>query len=155
MSMIGVRELRQQASEFIRRVREEQAEFVITYQGRPVAILLPLDTERAEAEMVQAGKKAVPGAQAYPEPVVYELGEPAAAYAARPQATVPELEDRIVQAAQEIARQCGQTMDEILSGLARRPPGGEARNGVPLFPVQPGAGPVTLELVNQLRDETP
>ena len=55
MSMIGVRELRQQASEVIRRVREEQAEFVITYQGRPVAILLPLDTERAEAEMVQAG----------------------------------------------------------------------------------------------------
>jgi hypothetical protein len=26
---------------------------------------------------------------------------------------------------------------------------------VPLFPVQPEAGVVTLELVNQLRDETP
>ena len=147
MSMIGVRELRQQASEVIRRVREEQAEFVITYQGRPVAILLPLDTERAEAEMVQAGKKAVSGVGA--------LREPAAAYAARPQAAVPELEERIVLAAQEIARQRGLTMGEILSGLASRPPGGETRNGVPLFPVQPDAGPVTLERVNQLRDETP
>ena len=59
MSLIGVRELRQQASEVIRRVREEKAEYVITYQGRPVAVLLPLDTELAEKEMVQAGKRAV------------------------------------------------------------------------------------------------
>jgi prevent-host-death family protein len=61
MSLIGVRELRQQASEVIRRVREEHAEYVITYQGRPVAILLPLETDRAEEEMVRAGKKAVLG----------------------------------------------------------------------------------------------
>ncbi len=27
------------------------------------------------------------------------------------------------------------------------------RNGVPIFPVQPGAGIVTMELVNRLRDE--
>jgi prevent-host-death family protein len=59
MSLIGVRELRQQTSEVIRRVREEKAEYVITYQGRPVAILLPLDAEQAEKEMVQASKGAV------------------------------------------------------------------------------------------------
>ncbi len=59
MSLIGVRELRQQASEVIRRVREEGAEYVVTYQGRPVAILLPLDADQAEVEMVQAGKKAI------------------------------------------------------------------------------------------------
>jgi len=59
VSLIGVREMRQQASEVIRRVREEKAEYVITYQGRPVAILLPLDTDQAEKEMVQAGKRAV------------------------------------------------------------------------------------------------
>jgi hypothetical protein len=120
-----------------------------------VAILLPLDTERAEAEMVQAGKKAIPGARTYPAPGEEALREPVAAYTVRPQATVPELEERIVLAAQEIARQRGLTIDEILSGLASRPPGGEARNGVPLFPVQPDAGPVTLDRVNQLRDETP
>jgi prevent-host-death family protein len=61
MSLIGVRELRQQASEVIRKVREERAEYVITYQGRPVAILLPLDADQAEKEMVQAGKRAVLG----------------------------------------------------------------------------------------------
>lgn len=59
MSLIGVRELREQTSEVIRRVREDLAEYVVTYQGRPVAIILPLDAERAEREMAQAGKKAV------------------------------------------------------------------------------------------------
>jgi hypothetical protein len=29
------------------------------------------------------------------------------------------------------------------------------KHGLPLFPVQPDAGIVTLELVNHLRDETP
>lgn len=62
MSLIGVRELREQTSEVIRSVREDRAEYVITYQGRPVAILLPLDVDRAEEEMVQAGKRAVLGA---------------------------------------------------------------------------------------------
>lgn len=61
MSLIGVRELREQTSEVIRRVREEQAEYVVTYQGRPVAVLLPLDAERAEAEIVAASKRAVAG----------------------------------------------------------------------------------------------
>jgi len=61
MSLIGVRELRERTSEVIRRVREERAEYVVTYQGRPVAAILPLDTERAEAEMVNAGKRAVLG----------------------------------------------------------------------------------------------
>jgi prevent-host-death family protein len=61
MSLIGVRELREQTSEVIRRVREERAEYVVTYQGRPVAVILPLDTEQAEAEMVKASKSAVLG----------------------------------------------------------------------------------------------
>jgi prevent-host-death family protein len=61
MSLIGVRELREQTSEVIRRVREERAEYVVTYQGRPVAVILPLDTEQAEAEMVKASKNAVLG----------------------------------------------------------------------------------------------
>ena len=59
MSLIGVRELREQTSEVIRRVRQDRAEYVVTYQCRPVAIILPLDAERAESEMVQASKKAV------------------------------------------------------------------------------------------------
>ena len=42
MSLIGVRELREQTSEVIRRVRPNRAEYVVTYQGRPVAVILPL-----------------------------------------------------------------------------------------------------------------
>jgi prevent-host-death family protein len=73
MSLIGVRELRQRTSEVIRRVREEGAEYVVTHQGRPVAIILPLDTERAEAEMVRAGKKAVPSTWEQYEQIAQEI----------------------------------------------------------------------------------
>jgi antitoxin (DNA-binding transcriptional repressor) of toxin-antitoxin stability system len=45
----------------LRQVREEKAEYVITYQGRPVAILLPVDTEAAEIALVQASKQAALG----------------------------------------------------------------------------------------------
>jgi predicted HTH domain antitoxin len=73
--------------------------------------------------------------------------------------TIVELEQEIVRAAQDVARRRGTTIGEVLSGLAQRaqtrPSSGETRHGVPLFPVQPDAGVATLELVNQLRDETP
>ena len=58
MPLIGVRELKEQTSEVIRRVREERTEYVITYKGKPVAVLLPLDTARAEEAMVQSAKTA-------------------------------------------------------------------------------------------------
>jgi prevent-host-death family protein len=61
MALIGVRELKEQASKVIRQVREERAEYVITYKGKPVAVILPLDTEQAEAAMVQSAKAAVVG----------------------------------------------------------------------------------------------
>lgn len=57
MTMIGVRELRQRMSELLRKVREEQTEYVITYQGQPVALLLPLDPEAVAQTLVQLGKR--------------------------------------------------------------------------------------------------
>jgi prevent-host-death family protein len=36
MPLIRVRELRERTSEVLRQVREEQTEYVITYQGRPL-----------------------------------------------------------------------------------------------------------------------
>ena len=41
MEEIGVRELKENASEVLRRVREEQATYRITYRGRVVAELSP------------------------------------------------------------------------------------------------------------------
>lgn len=60
MTMIGVRELRQQTTEVLRRIREEGAEYIITYQGQPVAVLLPLDAEAVEQAILDVGKQGTP-----------------------------------------------------------------------------------------------
>lgn len=44
MPEAGVRELKARASEIVRRVRERRARYIITYRGRPVAVLAPLET---------------------------------------------------------------------------------------------------------------
>jgi len=48
MPKVGVRELKNRTSEILRAVREERAEYVVTYQGRPMAVLLPIDDEDLE-----------------------------------------------------------------------------------------------------------
>ena len=45
MEKVGIRELRDHATEILRRVREEKAKYVVTYQGRLTALLIPLDQE--------------------------------------------------------------------------------------------------------------
>ena len=50
MPRVGVRELKNRASEILRTVREEGAEYIITYQGRPSAVLLPIDIDEEELE---------------------------------------------------------------------------------------------------------
>lgn len=72
--------------------------------------------------------------------------------------TTLNIDEDVLLAAKEIAKQRGATVGEILSELARQALTHEAktttRNDLPIFPIQPDAGIVTLELVNQLRDET-
>ena len=41
MPEIGIRELKSQASEIVRAVREERAEYIITHRGKPVAMIVP------------------------------------------------------------------------------------------------------------------
>ena len=48
MPWVGVRDLKNRASEILRSVREDGAEYVITYQGRPTAVLLPVDEQDLE-----------------------------------------------------------------------------------------------------------
>ena len=73
--------------------------------------------------------------------------------------TTLDIEGDILLAAKEIARQRGVTTGKVVSDLMRQamtqPVTVTTRTGIPLFPVQVDAGPITLELVNQLRDETP
>ena len=73
--------------------------------------------------------------------------------------TTLDLEEDVLLAAKEIARQRGTTVGKVLSDLARqsltKESVGTTRDGLPLFPVQPNAGVATLELVNRLRDDAP
>lgn len=47
---IGIRELKNQASEIVRAVCEGHAEYVITHRGRPVAMIVPFHEPAAEEE---------------------------------------------------------------------------------------------------------
>jgi prevent-host-death family protein len=59
MALIGIRELRQKTAEVLRRVQEEGRAYVITQQGRPVALLSPLDQEKMEAEILRSARQSV------------------------------------------------------------------------------------------------
>lgn len=73
--------------------------------------------------------------------------------------TTIDIDEDVLLAAKEIARQQGTTLGRVLSDLARKSltqrSTVSARHGLPQFPIRPDAGVVTLELVNQLRDEAP
>ncbi len=49
MPKVGIRQLKNEASEIIRAVREQQAEYIVTYRGEPVAVIVPIE-EVAKAE---------------------------------------------------------------------------------------------------------
>jgi hypothetical protein len=70
-----------------------------------------------------------------------------------------DIEEDILFAVKEIARQKGVTCGKALSELARqsltRRAYGGTRHGLPLFPVRLKAAVVTIKMVNQLRDKTP
>ena len=75
--------------------------------------------------------------------------------------TTLAIDDDVLAAAKHLAERERKSVGEVVSNLARqgltkgirasRP----VRNGVPLLPTRKDRTPVTLELVNQLRDEQP
>lgn len=76
--------------------------------------------------------------------------------------TTIKIDDDVLLAARSLAERERKSVGEVLSALvrialkgdplARRP---KSRNGIPLLPSTSHAKPVTMELVNQLRDEIP
>jgi prevent-host-death family protein len=54
MPEIGVRELKAHASEIIRKLRDQRARYVVTYRGRAVGLLLPLEEPELEERLLQA-----------------------------------------------------------------------------------------------------
>jgi Ribbon-helix-helix protein, copG family len=75
--------------------------------------------------------------------------------------TTLAIDDDILAAAKHLAAREQKSVGEVISalarhGLTRSSRGAKAeRNGIPLLPARKSATPVTLELVNQLRDEQP
>lgn len=47
LKTVGIRELKQDASHIVQTVREESAEYVVTYHGTPVAVIRPFTGEDA------------------------------------------------------------------------------------------------------------
>ncbi len=73
--------------------------------------------------------------------------------------TTLDIDEDVLLAARDLADRRGSSLGRAVSDLARqglrRSEPAHVRNGLPLFPVQPGAAVVTMELVNRLRDEAP
>ena len=74
--------------------------------------------------------------------------------------TTLTIDDDILDAARELAARQNKSIGEVVSELARRalrPAVSDAvtPGGVPLLPVRADARPVTLEMVNRLRDDQP
>ena len=61
MARVGVRELKNRTTEIIRDVCKNQAEYVVTYHSRPVAVLLPIDKAWLETEARRAAEAVTPG----------------------------------------------------------------------------------------------
>jgi hypothetical protein len=71
--------------------------------------------------------------------------------------TTIDIDDDLLTAVKEIAAAEGSTMGLVLSRLLRRgleppPRKYKIRNGVPVIPAEPGQQPLTMEMVNALRD---
>lgn len=74
--------------------------------------------------------------------------------------TTLAIDDDVLAAAKGLALLHRKSIGEVISALARQAlqpqaPSHTTRNGVPLLQTQPGTMPVTLEIVNKLRDELP
>lgn len=73
--------------------------------------------------------------------------------------TTLTVDDDVLVAAKALAEQQKKSVGEVISELARRslyrPAPARTRNGIPLLQPGPNPAPVTLEMVNALRDELP
>ena len=71
--------------------------------------------------------------------------------------TTVDIEEDVLLAAKSLARTRRESLGRVVSHLLRRALQRETydseRNGVPLLKVKKGAGPVTPEQINELRDQ--
>lgn len=63
MPYVGIKELKNQTTEILRGVREEGLEYVVTFHGRPVAVLLPIGEDFLVGEQRRAVEASLPSTQ--------------------------------------------------------------------------------------------
>ena len=63
MPYVGIKELKNQTTEILRGVREDGLEYVVTFHGRPVAVLLPIADDFMADEHARAVRAALPSAE--------------------------------------------------------------------------------------------
>jgi len=63
MPYVGIKELKNQTTEILRCVREDGLEYVVTFHGRPVAVLLPIDRAFLAEQQRRAVEEATPSLQ--------------------------------------------------------------------------------------------
>jgi prevent-host-death family protein len=80
MTRVGVRELRQLASELLRRVQQGET-FEITDRGRPVALLSPLPDQGPLERLRASGQLDEADLDDLPEPIVLPSGAESASAA--------------------------------------------------------------------------
>ncbi len=72
--------------------------------------------------------------------------------------TTLNLDDDVLEAARALSKRRGQPIGSVISDLVRRsltsPHSAVVRNGIHLFPVRPGAGAVTPDLIRGLLEES-
>ncbi len=73
--------------------------------------------------------------------------------------TTLSLDDDVLAGARQLADASGRSLGAVISDLARSSltarPSGSERNGILLLPHGPQGSPVSLEEVNELRDQLP
>lgn len=71
---VGIRELRDQLSRYLSRVRDAGEEIVVTDHGHPVAYIVPHPRPDRLAELITQGRAKAPRrrSRTLPEPVPYE-----------------------------------------------------------------------------------
>jgi prevent-host-death family protein len=76
---VGIRELRQNLSVYVRRVREDGQAYEVTERGEPVARLMPLEGFATRIERMMADGQIAPatrGASDLPQPLPPVTGKP-------------------------------------------------------------------------------
>lgn len=74
MQQVGVRELREQTTEILRKVHESQAEYIVTRNGEPMALLLPI-TARSFVKENRVAQEEIHSRQALAKKIEQTLGE--------------------------------------------------------------------------------